>query len=263
MSNNKVQAQALVNGQGALTASEAAALVSEYRTADRAEALASMRRGRIVYVLAERGMMDGDGNTVTFKDFARNNGITGAAVSQYRVQYATVVALGLQGESDPVQRDAFRAAVRLRKLTPGRDKSAQASFADDVAACLRDIATLPVGERVAALDDATAKDTGALWTLAKEYRNGGAGEESADAGTREASETPQTSGERAAAGKANVLDSLDALLDAVADESVALTNSDADRAARLVGTLSAMLGLNVETVREYHDATVAEFAAYA
>src|SRR5690606_9262999 len=124
---------------------------------------------------------------------------------------------------------------------------AQASFADDVAACLRDIATLPVGERVAALDDATAKDTGALWTLAKEYRNGGAGEGSSDAGTREANETPQTSGETSATVKADALGSLEALVTQIETDGVALTDEEVTRAEALVARLSAaLLGVTVD-----------------
>lgn len=241
---NALNVADLVRGTGALTAEEAATLGAQYRTADRAESLARVRKARIAYVLVSRkGALDADGNAVTAADVAKTWGVSGAALSQMADGYGRIVALGLDQESDAVQRDAFVAADRIRKY--GKTDAVK----DAVSGVLSDILALPVAERASALAAATAKD-GAMSAAVKAAKDG------ADNGTREANNTPSTDGTDAATGKADVLAALGSAVTLAAD-GVALTNGQADQVARYLAALVVNLGVSLDQVTDY----VAESAA--
>lgn len=234
----KVDVAALVSGEGTLTAAEGQALASQYRTADRAEALAALHKGRIAYVVKARGVADADGKPVALADLAKSWGVSAAAITQGHTQYATVLYVGLGGESDAVQREAFAAATALRKVSAGREESAVKAFESDKAAALADVKALPVGERVEALK--ATVDT--LKTVAQEHRKAAAPSASA------AQTTPETSGEAAFEGKAAVLSALGAIVNTVAANGVALTTGEADQVARYLASIARDLGVDLASV---------------
>lgn len=234
---NALDLAALVSGDGALTYSESAALASQYRTAETAENLAAMRKGRVAYVVVTRGAVDQDGNVVALADLARQWGVSKSALTYGHSAYAIVVRLGLVGESDATQRQAFVAANRVRKM--GKDDATVGA----VDAVLSDLAALPVKDRASALDAATSKD-GEMSKAVKAVKS------SADAGTREANNTPTTTGEESATGKASVLSALGAIVQA-AQGGVALTTGEADQVARYLGALTVHLGVSLDAVTDY------------
>lgn len=240
---NALDIAALVRGTGALTCDETATLGAQYRTADRAESLARVRKARIAYVLNNRGALDAEGNAVKAADVAKTWGVSGAALSQMADAYGRIVALGLDQESDAVQREAFIAADRIRKY--GKTDAVK----DAVSGVLADILALPVAERASALAAATGKD-GAMSTAVKAAKDG------APTGTREANSTPSTDGTDAATGKADVLAALGSAV-TLAGAGVALTNSQADQVARYLAALVVNLGVSLDQVTDY----VAEHAA--
>lgn len=235
---NKVDVLALVSGEGTLTATEGQALASQYRTADRAEALASLHKGRIAYVVKSRGVADADGKPVALADLAKSWGVSAASITQGHTQYATVVFLGLHTESDAVQREAYAAATALRKISAGRDEGAVKAFDSDKSAALADVRALPVGERVEALR--ATLDT--LKASAAEHRKAGA------PSVPSAQSTPETSGEAAFEGKAAVLSALGAIVNTVAANGVALTNGESAQVARYLAAIARDLGVDLAEV---------------
>lgn len=246
---NALNVADLVRGTGALTCEEAATLGAQYRTADRAESMARVRKARIAYVLNKRNALDADGNAVLAVDVAKTWGVSGAALSQMADGYGRLVALGLDQESDAVQREAFVAADRIRKY--GKTDAVK----DAVSGVLADILALPVAERASALNAATGKGGAMTEAVA-------AAKKSTDNGTREANNTPETTGEKSAAGKADVLAALGSAVAAVdAADGVALTNSQADQVARYLAALVVGLGVSLDQVTDYVAENAAALAA--
>lgn len=245
-----VDVSALVKGEGTLTKAEADALGGQYRTADRAEALAALHKGRIAYIVKERGVADADGQPVPLAALAEMWGVSGAAITQGHSQYATLVLAGLSGEPDAVQRDAFRTATALRKISAGKDEGAAKAYRARFAEVVSDVAALPAKERVQALADAVKP----LRDEAAALRKGAAPSEPS------ARETPETDGSKAADGKADLIAHLTAAL-ALAAEGIALTNTQTLQVERYLGLLASGLGLNIEGIRENKDAADAEAAA--
>lgn len=236
--NVKVNVAALVSGEGTLTKAEGDALAAQYRTADRAEALASLHKGRISYVVKARGVADADGKVVSLADLAKVWGVSAASITQGHTQYATLVYLGLAGESDAVQREAYSAATALRKVSPGRDEQAVKAYDSDKEAALADVKALPVSERVEALR--ATVDT--LKTSAQEHRKAAA------PSATSAQTTPETSGEAAFEGKAAVLSALGAIVNTVATNGVALTTGESEQVARYLASIARDLGVDLAEV---------------
>lgn len=234
-----VNAANLLKGQGALTHSEMTALATEYRTAQTTIDGQTFRKARVCYVVNQRGAMDADGATVSQKDLAKMLDLSEAAVSQYASGLATLIAAGFDVASTRPGGWAkmWNAAVAIRKVTPGKDKDAQAAMVTAKAEVLADIAAMPEEERAGALVAAHA----ALKDKAAELRKGAAS-------TGEAQSTPETNGEAALRGKADVIASIAEIAAEVADNGYALRNAEASQVARYLAEIARNLGVDLAEV---------------
>lgn len=230
----------LLKGEGALTFQEVGALATEYRTAVTAVDGASFRKARVAYVVNQRGAMDADGALISQKDLAKTFGVTEANISQDAKQMSLIIGAGFDVAATKTGAQwakVWATATALRKVTPGRDKGAQEVYQEVLADVLADIAAMPEDERAGAL--AASIDT--LKAAAKDARD-------SHKVAGEAQTTPETSGEAATKGKADVISAIGAIAADVAENGYALRTAEAEQVARYLAEIARNLGVDLAEV---------------
>lgn len=230
----------LLKGDGALTFQEVGALATEYRTAVTAVDGASFRKARVAYVVNKRGAMDADGALVSQKDIAKMFDVTEANISQDAKQMSIIVGAGFDVAATKTGAQwakIWATATAIRKVTPGRDKDAQEVYQEVLADVLADVATMEDDEKAGAL----AASVATLKAAAKDARD-------SHKVAGEAQSTPETNGEAATKGKADVIAAIGAIAADVAENGYALRTAEAEQVARYLAEIARNLGVDLAEV---------------